>query len=415
MTISLRTVLLAVALIHQSAPGFARPLNLEQAIAQAVAAAPSVKAEQAAIAAARAGRLQAGLRPNPSLTLEAENLVGSGPYNVLDQAEITASYNHTLERGGKRAARMALADSDIAVAEAASAVARLDLAAQVQRAFLDLLLADEAVKTAHDAVVIARGLQHEAERRVRSAKDPLFVGTNAAARLARAQIALDQAERRQAMARAYLASFWGSTGDDIEAVGDPVSLADAIGSTPMLAEADSKLAELTVTRASREITFEKSRAKQDYVLSGGTRFLRETNDVAVVAGITIPLGRFDRNQGNIARAEAEKQRLELKAEADRLERLRTLAALRREAAAAHVRADAIRRQIYPQVTKAMAQVEAGYARGGFTFRDMEAAADAIFNAQSDYLDALATLRAASARIDRLTGRFASSVSGENSQ
>src|SRR3546814_14525053 len=62
------------------------------------------------------------------------------------------------------------------------------------------------------------------------------------------------------------------------------------------------------------------RSHQDYTVSGGTRFLRETNDVAVLGGISIPLGRFDRNQGNIARAQAERRQLEFQSEASRLER-----------------------------------------------------------------------------------------------
>lgn len=410
---SLRAALLAAAL-SMAAPAYAEPLTIQQAIERAIAAAPAIRANQAGIDAAHASRVQAGLRPNPSVTVEAENFAGTGNYNVLGQAEITASYNHTLERGGKRAARMALADSDIAVARAAVAVTRLELAAQVQRAFLDVLLANEGVRIAEETRVIARGLQSEAARRVRSAKDPLFVGTAAEARIANAQVNLDQAERRQSAARALLASFWGETGDDIEVNGDLLAVAGAIGTAP-LAGPDAALAEAAIARADRQVSYERTRAVQDYTLSGGTRFLRGTNDVAVVGSVTIPIGRFERNQGNIARAQAEKQRLEFTAEAARLERLRTLAGLRADADAAVARATAIRTHVYPRVTKVMAQVQAGYARGGFSFRDMQDAADGIFAAQADYLDALASLRTALAQIDRLTGRFDTPNSAENSQ
>jgi len=410
---SMRAALLAAAL-SMAAPAHAGPLTIQQAIERAMAAAPALRANQAGIDAARAGRVQAGLRPNPSVTVEAENFVGTGNYNVLEQAEITATYNHVLERGGKRAARMALADSDIAVAQAAVAVTRLELAAQVQRAFLDVLLANEGVRVAEDTLVLARGLQSEATRRVRSAKDPLFVGTAADARIANARVDLDQAKRRQGAARALLASFWGGSGDDIEVQGDLLAVADAIGTAP-LAGADAELAQAEIARADRQVAYERTRAVQDYTLSGGTRFLRGTNDVAIVGSINIPIGRFDRNQGNIARAHAEKQRLEWAAEAGRLERLRALAGLRRDADTAMARATAIRTEVYPRVTRVMAQVQAGYARGGFSFRDMQDAADGIFAAQADYLDALASLRAALAQIDRLTGRFDTPDSAEISQ
>src|SRR3546814_9334509 len=91
--------------------------------------------------------------------------------------------------------------------------------------------------------------------------------------------------------------------------------------------------------ARAQVVVEQSRAHQDYTVSGGTRFLRETNYGAVLGGISIPLGRFDRNQGNIARAQAERRQLEFQSEASRLERLRRLASLRADADAARVRAE----------------------------------------------------------------------------
>lgn len=74
-----------------------------------------------------------------------------------------------------------------------------------------------------------------------------------------------------------------------------------------------------------------------------------------------------------------------------------------------------RNDIYPLVTKRLAQVQAGYARGGFSFRDMEDAADAIFDAHENFLEALSTLRATQAQIDRLTGRFDTTLRTETGQ
>ena len=100
----LRTALLAAALACPATATFAEPITLDDAIAKAVEAAPSIRANEAAIAAARAGRVQAGVRPNPTVTVEGENFVGSGPYNVFGQAEITGTYSQTIERGGKQIA-----------------------------------------------------------------------------------------------------------------------------------------------------------------------------------------------------------------------------------------------------------------------------------------------------------------------
>ena len=398
----LRTALLAAALAFPATAAFAGPITLDEAIAKAIEAAPSIRANEAAVAAAQAGRVQAGVRPNPTVTVEGENLVGSGPYNVFGQAEITGTYSQTIERGGKRDARVTYAERDIGVAEASSRVARLELVSAVQRAFLDVVIAGYVVEIAETGLGVEMEMQREALRRVRGYKDPLFVETSASARVTQAQLNLVEARARQAGAKAALAAFWNGQAEDIETEGEVMS---GIPAARQLALADAELAQAEIARASAAVSVEQTRTTQDYTLSGGARFLRGTNDVALVAGITIPLGRFDRNQGNIAKAQAEKLRIELTAEAQRLDKLRRLASLGAEADAARTRADAIVLEVYPQTTKALRQVREGYARGGFTFRDMQGAADAIIQAQADWLDAVIRYRDLQTEIDRLTGRF----------
>lgn len=412
MRIILRTAFVAVALTSSGA--VAAPLTLDAAIAKAVDAAPRRRADEAAVAAARGSRVQAGLRPNPTVTIESEDFAGTGGYGVFEQAQITGSYARTIERGGKRAARVALADRAVAATAASTAVTRLDIVAAVQRAYLDVLLADEAARLAADRLAIERGLEREALRRVRSAKDPLFVESRAAARVASARLEAEQATMRQRAKRRELASWWGEARDDLELAGDLIAEAKARQAAPTaenLAQADNALAEAEISRARAAVDYERSRGVQDYTVSGGVRYLRNTDDVAVVAAVTIPIGR-DRNQGNIVRAKAEQQRAEFVAEAARLDRLRALFRLRQDADAALARAEGIRRDVAPRAARSLAQVREGYARGGFSFRDLQDGADAVHAAQAAYLDALSAVQAAQADIDRLTGRFGAALSTE---
>lgn len=402
MSISLRSALLAGALILSSGAARAETLTLEQAVAKAAEAAPLLKANEAAIAAARAGKVQAGVRPNPSVTVEAENFVGTGPYNVLGQAEITGMYSQPIERGGKRDARIGLAEREIGVAQASGKVTRLDLAAAVERAFIDIQIADAVLKISEYRLDTERGIEREALRRVRGYKDPLFVETRAAARVAQAQIDVDQAEARVQATRNVLASFWAGSGEQLEVAGDLLPYRPV---EQKLAPSDQALAEARTARASAAVAVEQTKRVQDYTVSGGARFLRGTNDVALVAGVTIPLGRFDKNQGNIERAQAERLQTELTAEANRLERLRRLASLFADADAARTRADAIMAEVYPRTVKTLAQIREGYNRGGFTFRDVQDGADAILAVQDQWLAAMTQYRDLQTEIDRLTGRF----------
>lgn len=406
---STRAALFAGALYMAGQPAFAEMVTLEQAVAKAIAAAPLLKADDAAIAGARAGRVQADVRPNPSVTVETENFIGTGPYNVLGRAEITTTYNQSIERGGKRAARVTLADKEIDVAQASANVTRLDLAASVQRAFFDVLIARDVLRISQFRLATERKLQTEALRRVRGYKDPLFVETRAAARVASARIGVEQAEFRMDAARHLLAGYWGGDGKALSVNG---ALMARDGVRHKLAPSDEKLIEARVARASAAVVVEETKRTQDYTVSGGARFLRGTNDVAAVAGITIPLGRFDRNQGGIDRARAEKDRLSFAAEAVRLEKRRRLASLRADAESAQTRADALMEEVYPRAYKTLEQVREGYNRGGFTFRDIQDAADAILEVQDQWLAANTQYRDLQTEIDRLTGRFDSAPSME---
>ena len=400
---------LAAVLLAQAASARAEPLTLEEAIARASTGAPVLTAADAGVDVARAERRQAGVRPNPTISVMAENAVGTGDYGLFSRSEVTGTYNQMIERGGKRAARTAFAEGGINVAEARLRIARLDLAAQVQRAYYDVLIAEEQVWAGEFRAKTETQLQTEALRRVRGYKDPLFVETRAAARVAQARIDLAEATGRLAAARSGLASFWGGAGDGLEV--KDILLKDAPQRSGV-SQVDGALDVAEVARAQSGVAIEEARRTQDYTVSGGLRYLRETDDFAVLGGVIISIGRFDRNQGNIERAQAQRRQIELTAEAARLARLRRLISLRAEAATMRTKADAIIKEVVPRTTRTLEQVRAGYNRGGFAFRDVQDAADAILAAQKEWLAAATAWRDLQTEIDRLSGRFDAVADGE---
>lgn len=402
MQFPMRAALLAGAAFLIATPGKAEPLTLRQAVERAVASSPDLQARGSNVDAARAEQLQAQTRPNPTLSVEAENFGGTGSYSLFRQPELTVTYSQPIERGGKREARTAYAARGVDFAQAQARAARLDLAQQVQRAFIDVQIAEQLAWIADQRLGLEREMRQEAVRRVRGYKDPLFVETRADARVLEAELAAKEAKAKRASARVLLASYWDGNADELavdEGIEKPAAHVAA------LAAADTEVYDAAVEQARAQVIVEQSRGIQDYTVSGGARILRETNDVAVVAGIAIPLGRFDRNRGNIDRARADRQRLEYQAEAHRLTRLRRLASLRAEADAAQARAEGMMQGVYPKAVKALAQVREGYSRGGFRFSDVQGAADSIIDIQRQWAEAMIRYRDAQSEIDRLTGRF----------
>src|SRR3546814_2030357 len=122
--------------------------------------------------------------------------------------------------------------------------------------------------------------------------DPLFVETRASARVTPAELAHEQAQARSGADRDLLASYWGGDGQGLEIAG---GIERPTGVPSALAGADADVREAAIARARAEVVLEQSRATQDYTVGGGLRFMRETNDVALVAGISIPPGRCAHN------------------------------------------------------------------------------------------------------------------------
>ncbi len=381
-------------------------LTVEEAVGRALRSAPSLDAGEAAVAAARAGRVQAGVRPPDVVEVEAENFAGTGNYSILERPEITGTYSRVLERGGKRAARTVLADREISVAEASLGVRRLEIAVAVERAFAAALIAEANFTAAAAQLEIERVLAREAERRVKAYKDPLFVRTRAQARVAEAELGHAAALRLKDAALESLTAWWGGRASHVALdAGDFLKPQPVTATAEDLASADLALARAEIARADAAIALERTRSARDYAVGGGLRYLRQTDDVALVARLTVPLTKPRHNRGNVDRAIAERERIALEAEATRFVRARQITSLRREAESARLEVMGIATEVLPKLDVALAQVREGYNRGGFTFADVQDQARAVFDARRRMVDALTRHHNARVELDRLTGRF----------
>lgn len=415
---ALAALLLAAAphpAISQAAPAVERgagatpqSLSLEEAIGRALNAAPEAEANAARLDALRAAQRQAGVRPNPTLDVVAENVVGTGPYRFVDGVEVTASYAQTIERGGRRQARVALAGRDIEVAEAEALVQRLDIARRVHTAFVEALTAEAMVGVATERLRLARELRDEISRRVRAARDPLFAGTRAEARVSEAEVDLELAEHARDAAMTRLAGLWGGNARGLTISIDEFFMLDR--PEPVISDAispiDLAVYESRVRRAEAAVRLEQSRRVQDPTIRGGARYLNGTGDVALVGGISIPLARHDTNRGNIERADAERRRAEADIEVARVTRMRELMVARERVTQARHEAQALLQQVFPLAMRTLAQVRAGFARGGFRHADIDDAATRLNSVRERMVRAASAYHQARIEVDRLTGRFA---------
>lgn len=404
----------ALAVLSVPSIGAAQTLSLSDALSRVAAGDPSVAANAARLRAADAAILQADVRPRDVVGVDAEDFAGTGPYSPVGRSQTTAWYERTLERGGKREARVGAARSEVGVTVERNRLRMLDLLAQVQAAWVDALAAEATIPIAEQRLAAAQLVETETGRRVGRALDPLFAGERARTAVAQARIALDQARENARIARASLAAFWGGTADYSL---DPSSFgfAEAGAGAP---ESSPDLALLTAERdaAGARVRLAETGNFSDPTGRVGVRHFGQGNDVAIMVGASIPLGSRTANRGNVARANAEAQAAEAEIAVTRVQVRREIDRLIAERATLATEIVRIEREVLPSAERAVVLVRDGFARGGtaFTFLEANQAQQAVVDARSRRVELLRRFHLNGARLDRLTGRHASLLaSAEN--
>ena len=392
------------AMVTVAAPAVAETLTLESAIARALAATPQQAAAAARLNTLRAARAVADTRPAGSVEVLGENF-GFGGRDLNRQIQIGATYNRPIERGGKRSARIAVAEGDMAVAAAEALVQRLDLAQRVQRLHVEVQAAEAMIALARERVTLANQVVRDATRRVAAARDPLFVGSQARTRLAEAQVELEMAEHARDAALARLTALWGSSPAGLAVAAQNFLNVAEVADGTAAAAADQAVFAARQQRAAANETLQRANGRTDPVWTLGPRYIG-TGDAALVAGMKLPFGNRALNRANADRARAEARQVDAEAavaDFERRQQILLAAELVNESAHEVV---AIRDKVLPIARRTLAEVRAGYNRGGFTFLDVATAATALHEARVRMLRAAARHHDARATLDRLTGRFA---------
>ena len=406
MHVSTRAALLAATLVWATSAS-AQTYTLEEGVRTAVANSPQGEATAARLDGLNAARSAADTNPAPTIDGTVENIGTPG----FSQWQIDGTYNQRLERGGKRAARVRLAQGDIAVAGAEALVRRLDLASEVQALYVEAQAAALSLELARSRVEIAETLANEVQRRVDEARDPLFAGTRARTQLAEARVDLGLAEHAFEAALARLALLTGGDPRSIGVVTSGFLEAEEIAIT----NADLTPVDLAVFQARREradanYRLQEANSRTDPTVFAGPR-LFGNGDVAVIAGFSLPLPNRALNRANIDRAAAEQRQVEADLAVERFQRRRQIALAAERVEEARHEAEAIQEQVVPGAEQTLREVRAGYNRGGFTFLDVSIAQTALHEARVRFVDALAEYHQAKVDYDRLTGRFIELVGG----
>jgi outer membrane protein, heavy metal efflux system len=403
------TLLLIVAIPIAATAQPATPLTLERAVDRFLQRNLAVEAARHRVDVARAEQLVARARPNPTLTLSAENLPYSGPTPASELYEIGTTYSHPIELGGKRERRLNVANATVAVAEAELADTMQRRVLDVKRAFYEVLMARHAVEHASENRHALDGLVTLNETRLRGGAIAEGEVIKARVERGKADTALAQARLELQQAGIKLLDMLGESDFAAAGIVDG-ELGPAPGVVPDLAALRTTAlqrrpaivaAEQGSALATRRIALEESRRTPDVSPFVGLRRVGENN--TVLFGISIPLPIIDRNEGGIARARADARAAATELALQRNRALAEVEAAYRAWENARQRAAAFDQGLLRQADEAQSIARAAYQEGAIELLPYLEAQRTRAEVQQQYLRALFDARVSVLQLEHAVG------------
>ena len=384
-------------------------LTLDDAIARVASAHPDVRLIDARATVLSAERERAEQRPPWTVGAEVENAFGTGETRGLDEAELTLTLASVLERGGKLDARRTLAQSRIDALAVQRETRRLDLLAETARRYLAVVVADRSRSLAESNVEQRRRTVAAARQRLQAGASPESVLLTAQAALARAELASDRAKQQRAASRQHLAVLWGERAPTFDTVaGDPLAL-PAIAPLQTLATELERTPELVQFADERRIgearlLLARSAATPDLDWQIGVRRLQGSDDTALVAGVSMPLGSRARAQPDIRAADAELEALSIEREAKGLSLYSTLVEAHGRYTVAQAEVARLQQDVLPKLARAEQAAERAYRTGAISYLEWAQLQSERTAARQQQLDVALDAQRALIEIQRLTGQ-----------
>jgi cobalt-zinc-cadmium efflux system outer membrane protein len=354
---------------------------------------------------------EVGVGRRPTISLRVEEFAGSGERENFESAQSTLSINWisqgTLIDSRVQSARTAASQLDIQ-----QEIKALDLSAQTARLFIQTLVAKQRLTLTQQAVDQARLRTNEIKKRVDAGKSPEF--EHLQARVYFAQRQLEAEDQLHELDTLYyrLSGQWsakqlGQKRRGFRLVGElyktPV-LEDTEHQFDQLAENPSLLLLATQQRITQsEIELARIESRPQWEFSVGARRFEATDDVSMVAGISIPLGNDRSSAGKIARLHA--RQAEYGSESDALKRqLDTqLYVLLQEIKHSHHVIETLREQIIPALNLAHKQAQRAYENGQLGYQPWTTIVQQQLGVQQALLSAFEAVHLQHIELQRLTG------------
>ncbi len=378
-----------------------KELSLSDSLNLALKANPDIAVairEREAIAGTK---VQAATRPNPFVSTSIQDTRSA-------TRQIYLQLNQEIELGNKRTARIEAADAFYNKADAELAIKQAEIHANVVAAFYEVLVAQERVTLAKSSVEIAESALDVASKRVKAGKSSPVEQTKSSIAAATVKIELIQATTQLNNSRKRLSTLWGDSAPSFErATGEVTSIPEVSSLSNLQALIESspsiKLAKMEIDTREALTKIERSKIVPNITVSAGVLNNQEIGQNQALLGLSIPIPVFDHNQGNVQEAVSRKFKAEDELVAIKNRIQINLATQYEKLSVARQATLALQTDILPNAQSAFDAANRGFSLGKFNFLDVLDAQRTLYQAKSQYINALLEAHQSIAEIERTIG------------
>lgn len=379
-----------------------KALSLSDSLSLALQANPDIAVAIREREAITGAKVQAATRPNPYVSTSIQDTRSA-------TRQIFLQLNQEVELGGKRTARMEAADAFYSKADAELATKQAEIHANVVLAFYEVLVAQERVTLARSSVEIAESALDAASKRVKAGKSSPVEQTKSTVAAASVKIELVQAMTQLTNSRKRLAALWGDNAPSFErAAGEVTRIPEVSTLDQLQALIDNspsiKSAKLEIHTREAVTKVERSKAAPNITLSAGVLNNQELGGLnQALLGLSIPIPIFDRNQGNVQEAVSRKYKAEDELVALKNKMQTNLVTQYERLNAARQATLSLQTDVLPNAQSAFDAANRGFSLGKFNFLDVLDAQRTLYQAKSQYINALLEAHQSIAEIERTLG------------
>ncbi len=378
-------------------------LSVEDAIRLGIANTPSLRRAGYRVDIAAGRVLQAGLYPNPSFAFAAEGLGADGGAG----GETIYRLEQEIVLGGKIRRAREVAEADRLAAQAGFVAEEFDVAARVTRAYFNAVAAQDRLRSRREMLDLS-------ERLLRAVATQVDAGSATEPDRLRAEVVREQAEIEYETASADAKAAIRQLGVTI-GVDNSIQLAlstrpDALPNFPdrdeivaMALDTNSRVsrARIAIERAGRAHELARAEAVPNLIASIGPRFSDIDNETTMDVGLGIELPLFDRNQGNIHAALAERLSSAAQLREVQLELIGEVSQAWSAYESARLTIGRYRDQLLPKAERTLDLTRQAYERGKADYLRLLDAQQVVIESRIAYIDALARLQESAALLRQL--------------